>query len=196
MAARPVLRAPVGLSVNDALFGPTDVDWRVFSLNVPVPSEVARLAAEVSRHLPEARPRGRGNHSLVCKRLGTEDDDYPYIETRAREALAGTAPFVARVTEIDTFEDAVTGSSPVVYLTVESTGLEELHSRLSERFDPLPNLEGDAYTPHVTIARGGSRERAHEVSDMEVDPVEWTVTTLQFRDAKRSQAVSTVSLPA
>jgi 2'-5' RNA ligase len=100
------------------------------------------------------------------------------------------------VTEIDTFEDAVTGSSPVVYLTVESTGLEELHSRLSERFDPLPNLEGDAYTPHVTIARGGSRERAHEVSDMEVDPVEWTVTTLQFRDAKRSQAVSTVSLPA
>jgi len=174
----------------------------VYSLNVPVPSEVARLAGDLARQLPDARARERGDHTLVCKRLGTDDGDAPdavgyhRLEARARDAVSGTAPFGARVTGVDLFAPAVTGPSPVVYLAVESPGLERLHDRLCRAFDVRPDLEGDDYTPHVTVARGGSLDRARELAEGDVDPIQWTVTDLEFRDAERGQAVSTVSLPA
>jgi 2'-5' RNA ligase len=167
----------------------------VYSLNVPVPSNVARLAGELARRLPGARARSRGEHTLVCKRLGTDETGYHRVEARAREAVSGTAPFAVRVTGLDRFAEAVTGSSPVVYLAVESPELRRLHDRLCAAFDPVPDLEGEDYTPHVTVARGGSLDRAREVCETEIQPVEWTVTELQFRDAERGQPVSTVSLP-
>jgi len=185
-----------GAGPNDAFFGLTVLCSAVYSLNVPVPAEVARLARDLARRLPAARARERGDHTLVCKRLGTDDAGYHRVEARAREAVAGTIPFAVRVTGIDRFADAVTGSSPVVYLAVESPGLERLHGHLCERFDPVPDLEGEEYTPHVTVARGGSPERARELCGTGVEPVEWTVTALEFRDAERGQSVSIVSLPA
>lgn len=172
------------------------LDIGVYSLNVPVPSRVGKLAGELAQELPQARARRRDEHTLVCKRLGTADESYHHIEARAREEVTGTAPFAARVTGIDQFPEASAGPSPVVYLVVESRGLRRLHERLCSAFDPIEGFEADEYDPHVTIARGGSRDRAREMCSKSIDPIEWQVTELAFRDSKRGQAVSTVSLPA
>ena len=169
----------------------------MYSLNVPVPVEVATLADDLARDLPGARARRRGKHTLVCKRLGDGDAaDYHRLEARARETLTGTDPFPARVTGVGQFAAAATGTSPVVYLAVESPGLVDLHGRLCEAFDPVDGLEDQDYTPHVTVARGGSPERADALCERNLDPVAWTVSELAFRDAKRGQSVGTVSLPA
>lgn len=167
----------------------------MYSLNVPVPSAVARLAGDLARDLPEARSRRRGEHTLVCKRLGRGDAaTYHELEARAREALAGEPPFEVRVAGVDCFTEAATGASPVVYLTVESPGLEALHERLCDVFDTVDGIEGDDYVPHVTVARGGSVERAADLRERPFEPIEWTVPELAFWDAERSQSVSTVAL--
>ncbi|MFB6087066.1 MAG: 2'-5' RNA ligase family protein [Haloarculaceae archaeon] len=166
----------------------------MYSLNPPVPGDVARLATEVGRQLPSARRRQRGEHTLVCKRL-VGDATYHELEARARDAVAGFPPFEARVARIDCFEDPPTGTAPVVYLAVESPGLEALHRRLCDAFDPVEGFEGEGYVPHVTVARGGSLERARDMTG-DIDPVEWTVSELVFWDAERDQSVSRISLPA
>ncbi len=169
----------------------------MFSLNVPVPSEVARLASDLAREVPGAEERSRGRHTLVVKRLGTGGyESYHAMEARVRELLVGQPTFAARVDGIDVFEDAPRGSSPVIYLTVESPGLWDLHERLCEEFGAIDGLEGDDYDPHVTIARGGPMERARRMCDREVEPVEWTVEALSFLDAERGHEAGRISLPA
>jgi len=169
----------------------------VYSLNVPLPSSVTRLAGRLAREVPQARARPRGEHTLVVKRLGGGDHAaYARLEARARDALAGTAPFEVRVTGVDCFETAVTGPSPVVYLAVESPALRALHERLCAEFEPVEALEGEAYVPHVTIARGGDPSAARRLVDRAIDPLEWTVEDLEWFDADRGQSVSRVSLPA
>lgn len=169
----------------------------MYSLNVPVPVEVSRLASELARELPAARARGRGEHTLVAKRLGEGDGAaFGRLAARAREALTGTPAFEARVTGVDYFADAAAGPSPVVYLAVESPGLFALHRTLARTFDPVEGLEGEAYVPHVTVARGGSADAARRLAGRDVDPIEWTVTELEFWDAERGQPAGTVSLPA
>lgn len=169
----------------------------MYSLNVPVPGRVAKLAGEIARELPEAYQRARGEHTLGVKRLVPErEESYSRLEAKAREALAGQPPFECRITGIDYFADAPTGSSPVVHFAVESPELERLHGRLVEVFDPVEEIEGEGYTPHVTIARGGSHDRAKRVAAREIEPFVWTVDELLFWDGKRNQPVSTVSLPA
>ncbi|WP_276273387.1 2'-5' RNA ligase family protein [Haloarcula litorea] len=169
----------------------------MYSLNAPPPSGVTALASELARDAPRAQARARGEHTLVAKRLGEGDHAaYARLEARAREAVRGTAPFAARVTGVERFETAVTGTSPVVYLAVESPGLVRLHRRLCERFDPVDGLEGDAYVPHVTVCRGGDPETARRLTERRIDPVEWTVDELAFFDAERGRSVSRVSLPA
>lgn len=169
----------------------------MYSLNVPVPGTVGALAGDLGRELPAARIRQRGERTLVAKRLGGGDAD-PFHDTRARtrEALTGTPAFDARVAGVDVFAEAVTGTSPVVYLAVESAGLVALHERLCEAFEPVAGIEDGEYTPHVTVARGGSVEAARRLMDRDIDPIEWTVTELEFRDARRHRAIGTVSLPA
>lgn len=168
----------------------------MYSLNAGVPGPVAARASDLARSLPEATPRERGAHTLVAKRLGDGDArDYYALEARAREALAGSSPFAARVDRVACFETVPTGTAPVVYLAVESPGLVALHRRLCEVFDPVAGIEGDEFTPHVTVARGGSLETAREVRGP-IDPIEWTVDELFFFDAERGEAVSRVSLPA
>lgn len=169
----------------------------MYSLNVPLPSSMTRLAGRLARDLPRARARPRGEHTLVVKRLGDGDHAaYARLEARAREAVAGTAPFEARVTGIDCFETAVTGPSPVVYLAVESPELRALHERLCGEFDAVEGMEGDAYVPHVTIARGGDPAAARRLVERDVEPVEWAVEELVCFDADRGQWVSRLSLPA
>jgi 2'-5' RNA ligase len=166
----------------------------VFSLNVPVPGEVARLASDLARELPGATPRPRGEHSMVAKRLTTDDRPASVVEARAREVLAGRQPVAVRVAGVDWFETPTSGPGPVVYLTVESPGLRDLHEHLCSAFDPVPDVEGADYTPHVTIARGGDREAAARLLDREVGPIEWVVDELAFYDAERAVESGRVAL--
>lgn len=169
----------------------------MYSLNVPVPSRVAARARDIAQQLPNARRRNRGEHTLGVKRLAS-DQHAPYsrIEARTREVLAGQPAFEARIDSIEMFEDAPVGTSPVVYFAVESPGLTDLHERLVAAFGQVnEQIEGEGYIPHVTIARGGSVEMAERVLG-EIEPIEWTVTELNFWDAKHNQPISTISLPA
>ena len=76
----------------------------VYSLNVPLPSSVTQLAGRLSRELPRARARPRGEHTLVVKRLGDGDHAaYARLAARARDAVRGTAPFGIRITCVDCF---------------------------------------------------------------------------------------------
>ncbi|MFB6142123.1 MAG: 2'-5' RNA ligase family protein [Halorientalis sp.] len=169
----------------------------MYSLNASVPSAVAALATDVAADLPAATPRTRGGHTLGVKRLGGGDHAaYARYEAAVRDALTGVAPFAVRVPGVRVFEEVPVGSAPVVYLRVESPGLVAVHERLCERFDPVPDIEGDDYTPHVTVARGGNLDRARAAAAREVEPVEWTVEELVFWDATREATVSRLSLPA
>jgi 2'-5' RNA ligase len=169
----------------------------VYSLNVPLPSGVTTLAGTLARDLPAARARTRGDHTLVAKRLGTgHRGEFQRRATRIRETLAGTPAFEARLTGVDYFETAADGTSPVVYLAIESPELERLHDRLCGVVDPVDGIEGDDYVPHVTIARGGSKEAADRLADRDVDPVTWTVSELVFWDAERGLSAGTISVPA
>ena len=186
------------------------------SVNVPVPGRVSGLAAEVAADLTARQggadfgPAGvgtpgtggradaggvrvRDDRTLVAKRL--PEGEPHRVEARAREALSGTSPFEVRVDRVDWFAEPTAGSGPVVYLAVESPGLWALHERLCRAFEPVTRLEGDDYTPHVTIARGGSLDAAKRMLGP-VEPVEWTVTELQFWDATRKLVAGRVSLPA
>jgi len=168
----------------------------VYSLNVPVPGRVAALAHDLGVRLSAADVRQRGEHTLVCKRLGSGDGPtYHELEARVRDVLRGEPPFEVRVAGLDVFTDVPNGEGPVVYLSVESPALVTLHERLCAVFDPVDEIEGDDYVPHVTVARGGSVDRAADLRDTPVDSVEWTVERLEFWDAEHSQSVSTVSLP-
>lgn len=169
----------------------------MYSLNVPVPGEVAALASDIARSLPDAHARVRGEHTLGVKRLIDDDDpSYSRLEAKVRELVAGQPPFEVRVTAVDYFDEAPTGTSPVVYLVVESPELVRLHRRLADAFEPVEGIEGEEYSPHVTVARNGSIERAKQVARRDIDPVRWTVSDLIFWNARRNQSVSTLSLPA
>lgn len=169
----------------------------VYSLNVPVPGQVAALASELARELPRAHSRPRGEHTLGVKRLRTDEDvPYGHLESRARELLAGQSRFEVRVTGLDIFTEAVAGPAPVIYLAVESPELHRLHERLVGPFQPVEGIEDGGYTPHVTIARGGPTAAAERVAERSIDSVSWTVSELLFWNAARGRSVSTVSLPA
>jgi 2'-5' RNA ligase len=161
----------------------------VYSVNVPVPSDVSRLAASLAAQCLTAAARER--HTLLAKRL--PDDELRAQARRARETLSGTAPFAVRVDRVDLFREPTAGPGPVAYLAVESPGLETVHDRLCEEFGAVEGLEGDDYTPHVTIARGGDADR---LWDAAFDPIEWEVTRLAFWDPQRELEVESVSLPA
>jgi 2'-5' RNA ligase len=160
----------------------------VYSLNVPVPPAVARLASGLASTCYTADTRTR--HTLVCKRLGEE---FNAVAPRARDALSGLGPFELRVADVDAFEVPTSGVAPVVYLAVESPGLLEAHERLCAVFDPLPGLEGEEYDPHVTIARGGD---AGKLIGQSVDPITWTTERLEFWDPENRVVVENLSLPA
>jgi len=169
----------------------------VYSLNVPVPASVARLAGDLARELPGARARARDEHSLLVKRLGGSDGhEAERLPARVREAIAGTPPFAVATAGLGIFEEPPTGTGPVVYLAVESPELMALHDRLCGPFEPVPHLEGDEYVPHVTIARGGDPDVARCLAERPVERVTWNVTELVIWDAERSLPTTRFSLPA
>jgi hypothetical protein len=173
-----------------------------YSLNLPVPGEVKRLAADLHPALV-AFETVRERHTLVCKRLtggGREGDGVrspaaSRLRERLRTALDGTPAFEARIAGIDAFEAPARGTGPVVYLAVESPGLVELHRRLCGPFPPVEGIEGDGYVPHVTLARDGSLDDAERLRERSVEPVEWTVSELRLWDADRREPAARFSLP-
>jgi 2'-5' RNA ligase len=164
----------------------------VYSLNVPVPGEVRRVASDLHPRLT-AFDAVRERHSLLVKRLG--DGSLPRVRERLREPLSGSPAFEVRLSGIDYFERPVNGTGPVVYLAVESPGLYDLHDRLVSAFGAVAELEGDEYVPHVTLARGGSVADAERLAAVDVPPVTWTVSRLALWDDAYRETVARFELP-
>ncbi len=170
----------------------------MYSLNVPVPGEVKRVAMDLRAALADFE-QFRDELSMVAKRLPIDDPAaFPAIHERTLSVLRGTVPFEVRVNGIEVFEEPTTGPAPVIYFAVESPGLARLHDRLVEEFDPVPEIEDEAYVPHITLARGGSvsQERLEELRSLEVEPIPWTVDRLVIWDPRRQLPAGEVRLPA
>jgi hypothetical protein len=182
---------------------------RRYSLNAPVPGEAKRLAADLLPRLT-AFERVREDHTLLVKRFGGGEGDtgrqgkdgvshrLATLRKRVRPLLEDVPPFEARITGIDCFERPIRGSGPVLYFAIEGQGVRRVHRRLVEEFGAVTDLEGEDYTPHVTLARDGSPEIARELIDEmgEIEPIEWTVSELRFFDPRYWETVGRVPLPA
>jgi len=162
----------------------------VFSLNVPVPGRVRRVAGDLHPELARF-DRLRERHSLLLKRFDTALDDdadsLPRLRERLRPLLSrqGGGGLDLRVTGLDYFETPPHGPGPVVYLTVESADLRALHHRLCGAFGAVTGMEGTEYVPHVTLARGGRIVDAADLADRRaIDPVEWTAGELRIGTAR------------
>ncbi|MFO7832878.1 MAG: 2'-5' RNA ligase family protein [Halohasta sp.] len=174
----------------------------MFSLNVPVPGQVARLAAELHPQLIGFDSQ-REEYTLVAKRFDESmfrasqpDVQLATLQQQLPGELAGTPAFEAAVREVDFFAEPARGDGPVIYLTVESPGLRELHGTLVDAYGPVEGLEGVDYVPHVTLARGGSVADAERVAEVRVEGVSWTVSELLIWDSRYREGVSRYSLPA
>ena len=123
-----------------------------YSLNVPVPASLRR---RLDRLQPALTPfvTVRDRPTLVVKRFDG-DRSRGRIESICRDALAGVGPIHVETAGVGVFQEPPTGSAPVVYLSVRSRGLRRVHDRLVERLGAVSAVEGDDYTPHVTVARG------------------------------------------
>ncbi len=166
----------------------------MYSVNVPVPGRVRELAADLYPSLL-GFDAVREDHSFLLKRLG-DADHVAQLQQRAHRALEGAPAVEARVTGIDYFADPPLGKAPVVYLAVESPGLEAIHADLVDAFGEVDGLEAADYVPHVTLARGGDLEDARRLAQREIEPIRWTVSELEFFDGSYRLPVSRVSLPA
>lgn len=185
----------------------------MFSLNVPLSPAVDDLVSDLHPKLLGFE-RIRERHTLVCKRFGVDDvvdgvADTPSgrphppkpaalaaLRDDLRPLLAGTDPFEIAVAGVGVFDAPASGSRPVVYLAVESDGLVRLHRRLCAAFDPIEGIEGDAYVPHVTLARGGNPEPG-VVADLvaaEFDPIRWRVHALDLYDPEFREVAATIEL--
>lgn len=170
----------------------------MYSVNVPLPEAVRELTASLRPSLSSFdRVRESRSQTLVLKRLPAEDRrEYLAVERRARDALRGAPAVEVEITGIDAFRDPPNGPGPVVYLAVESPGLHLLHERLVDTFGAIDPLEGDDYTPHVTLARGDAEAALQSLLDRSIDPIRFTVDTLEFYDGTHGERIDTVSLPA
>lgn len=173
----------------------------MFSLNVPVPGQVARLAADLHPQLVGFDTR-REQHTLVVKRFdestlrGTQPEvQLATLQQQLPQELTGTPAFEAAVREIDCFAEPARGDGPVVYLAVDSPGLRRLHEELVDAYGAVEGLEGVDYVPHITLARGGTVTDAERVVG-EVEAVSWTVSELTIWDSRYREVVSRYSLPA
>lgn len=165
----------------------------MYSVNASVPGRVRHLADRLHPDLL-AFESIREDHAILVKRLG--DEHFDSLADRSRRAIAGTPPIEAAVTGIDYFENPTLGPAPVVYLTVESPGLERVHEQLVEELGAIDNLEGPDYTMHVTLARGGDLADAKALAATEIEPVSWTISELQFYDARHERVIRRIPLPA
>jgi hypothetical protein len=192
----------------------------VFSLNVPLPPAVDGIGnqlADSSASLGRIRTR----HTLVCKRFADGDVPDPaelpgvagasnsidtpsppreaalqQLCTTLRAHLASTNPFDLALTGVHAFETPASGAGTVVYLAVESPPLVRLHRRLCAAFGVADGVEGDAYVPHVTLARGTDPLAVRDAldTDLEATPVRWRADALTVYDAQFREVAATLTL--
>ena len=198
----------------------------MFSLNVPLPPAVDRLVEQLRPELGRF-DRIRERRTLVCKRLGVDVLSDPHrppekdaalsqLRSELRPLVRGNGPFRVEITGIDAFEKPTAGPGPVVYLVVESEALVRLHWRLVRAFGGVEEIEGEAYVPHVTLARGmengtsefggGSNEFGRQKgSDFERElerlrsaageiNVEWQVDELELWDPEFRESAGRIRL--
>ena len=169
----------------------------MFSLNVPVPGRVERLASDLHPALTSFDSI-RERHSLVVKRFDTtldaDADSLPRLRERLRGTLRGVDPFEIRTDGIDAFEVPTKGPGPVVYLAIESPGLFDLHDRLCAEFGTVPKMEGEEYTPHVTLARGGRIDDARALVERDIEAVRWTVDEVRVWDGRYREDAARIPL--
>jgi len=174
----------------------------VFSLNVPVPGSVARLASELYPQLVVFDTQ-REQFTLVVKRFdettlaaGSPDHQLSTLRKQLPTVVAGTPAFETQVDAIDYFPEPTRGTGPVVYLAVDSPGIQQLHETLADTYGAIDGLEGDDYVPHITLARGGSTGDADRLASQSIEPVSWTVSELLLWDSRYREPVTRYSLPA
>ena len=170
----------------------------MYSLNAPLPPAVWDLTASLRPSLSGFdRVRETRTQTLVLKRLpATDRREFIDVERRARDALRGAPAVEARISGIEVFRDPPNGPGPVLYLAVESPGLDRLHSMLVEEFGAIETLEGDGYVPHVTLARGGSEAVIESLRDRDIEGLTFTIDALEFYDGRYRERIDTISLPA
>lgn len=159
------------------------------SLNLPIPGAVKQFANDLYPSLTQF-DNVRDEHTMVIKRIDSREwrADAHRVRERLRQVIDRTGPFQVRVSGIDFFADPPAGTAPVVYLAIESPGLHQLHGRLCRIFDPVDGIEGEAYTPHITLARGGRVDDAERLAAEPVENLTWTVNEVmvwsrEYREA-------------
>ncbi|GGL46702.1 2'-5' RNA ligase family protein [Halocalculus aciditolerans] len=169
----------------------------MYSLNAPLPGEVRSLVRDLRPALV-GFDRIRQHHSLLLKRLDADTRrDYLRAAERAKAALRDTAaPFEVRISRCGVFSDPHRGPGPLVYLAVESPELLRLHRHLAAELGTVEHLEGDDYTPHVTLARDGPQDAVDRVLAADFEPVTWAVSELQLYDARHHERIEAIPLPA
>ena len=177
----------------------------MFSLNVLVPGAVKRLASDLQPRLLDFE-QVRDDHTLVVKRFperelatGHPEHQLATLQERLRPVISGLPAVEAKVAEISSFEQPVRGDGPVVYLAIESPGVHRIHRTLADAFGVVDGLEGDDYTPHVTLARGGGPAATAAVEQLQeraIDPVTWTISELMIWDARHRKPAARFGLPA
>lgn len=180
------------------LISPTLVARGVYSVNVPVPNAVHEIARDLRPALTGfERIRERHRQTLLLKRLPADDRrEYIQAEQRARRALEGAPAVEAQITGLDVFREPPDGSAPVLFLRVESPGLQQLHGMLVDEFGAVGEvLEGDEYEPHVTLARGGGPSDLGPLLDRDIEPITWSIEELIFYDATYYEKIGELSLP-
>ena len=161
----------------------------MWSLNVSIPQNIVRAIEEVALGV-------RGweeiceEPTLVIKRFEKRDLD-GHVKSEIRFLLESVEPFGIEIENLERFDVAEKGSSPVLYLEVKSPEVKALHETLVDVFGSVEGVEGENYIPHITIARGGSGDYT-VFSGLSCD-TGWTVEMLEFWDRgerkKRSKII-------
>lgn len=162
----------------------------MYSLNTESPEEVTAIVDQFD-DLLSSFERIRDDRTVLIKRFHRKSP-------RALEKLADDlgrrlaywAPIQARIEGFDVFVDPPAGRGPVVYLTVRSPGLIELHRELADAYGTvIDSIEGEHYVPHITLARGGERTDIRPLTKASVEPVDWSIDELTLWDGRYSQPV-------
>ena len=163
----------------------------MYSLNVPVPGAVAERAWSIRSQLL-AYEQLRDEFTLVLKRLPFEsgiavDSAIPDI----RSQLESVDPFTVEITGIGQFETPPAGPAPVIYFAISSPAMHRIHTRFVEYYGAVEEIEGTAYQPHITLARGGDVT----MPDIDFEPISWTVDRLIVWDSRRALPAAEFALP-
>ncbi len=124
----------------------------MWSLNAMIPRKITEMIHSFGPELNGWEDINK-DHTLVIKRF-QEINSRDNFESEMRLLLEKTDPFEIRIGDIDIFSSVPKGSSPVLYIEIESRDLVKIHEKLINVFGVVEGLEGKDYIPHITIARG------------------------------------------